>query len=57
MYSLWANLSLLLGALILAGFLWFVLLVFCKFLFEDVVGGSVRKLRRKVEREKDPYVY
>ncbi len=57
MYSIWANLSLLLGALIVAGILWFVLLIFCKILFEDVIGGSVRKIKRKVEREKDPYIY
>jgi hypothetical protein len=59
MFAIWANLTLLVGALIVAGVLWFVLTVIGKGIFEDLIGGSIKKMRRKMkhERDKDHYVY
>ncbi|MCP5053247.1 MAG: hypothetical protein GY940_39140 [bacterium] len=51
--------SLIIGALILAGLVWFVLIVVGKSVFEDVIGGFFRKIRRRTkdENDKDHYVY
>lgn len=59
MFEIWANLTLLLGALILAGFMWFVLTIAAKGIFEDLIGGTFLRIRRRIkrERDKDHYVY
>lgn len=61
MYSLWANIGLLLYGAIIAGILYFFCIILGKALFEDLIGGSInrtrRKMKRKTEIEKDHYVY
>ncbi len=59
MYTIWANAGLLLGAAILAGVAYFFVLVLGKFLFEELIGGAIGRLRRRIKRkiEKDHYVY
>jgi hypothetical protein len=57
MFTIWADLGLLLGAAILAGLLWFVLYILGKYIFEDMLGGTVSKVRRKRVEEKDHYIY
>jgi len=55
MFKIWANLGLLLGALVLAGVTYFVLYVLVRAVFEDIIGGMIRKIKRK--KEKDHYIY
>ena len=56
MYEIWAIVGLMLGALILAGIAWFVILVFGKAIFEDMLELIINKFRRKRAR-KDRYIY
>ena len=56
MLSIWAIAGLFVGGLILAGIAWFVLMIFGKAFFEDMIGGIIGKIRRKV-RKKDRYIY
>ncbi len=59
MFKAWAVLGLLFGAAILAGIGWFILFVVSKLIFEEIVGGTIRKAREKIraKKEKDHYVY
>jgi hypothetical protein len=62
MYSIWANLSLLLGLLIIFVLVWFVLTILAKAIFEDLIGSLYRKMREKIianrqEKDDDHYVY
>jgi hypothetical protein len=59
MFKAWAVLGLLFGAAILAGIGWFVLFIVSKLIFEEIVGGIIRKIRekRRAKKEKDHYVY
>jgi len=56
MLSIWAIAGLILGALILAGIAWFVILVLGKAIFEDLIGAIIVKFRRKKDK-KDRYIY
>jgi hypothetical protein len=55
MISIWANLGLLAGAAILAGAAWLLLFIVGKVVFEDMIGGLIRKIRAKIK--KDKYIY
>jgi hypothetical protein len=55
MLRIWANLGLLLGGAILAGLAWFVLYIIAVTIFEDLIGGLIRRIKRK--RKKDRYIY
>jgi lauroyl/myristoyl acyltransferase len=57
MLSIWANLTLLLGAIIVVGILWFILTVIGQSLFEDLFSRIGSKFRRKKKKDKDRYVY
>jgi hypothetical protein len=62
MYSIWANLSLLLGLLIIFVLVWFVLTILAKAIFEDLIGSFYHKMRKKIiakrrEKDDDHYVY
>ncbi|MGE5343290.1 MAG: hypothetical protein ACM3SY_17615 [Candidatus Omnitrophota bacterium] len=59
MFKIWAILGLLCGAAILAGLLWFALLILAKFIFEDIIGDTIHKIKqkRKEKKEKDHYIY
>ena len=58
MYEIWANLGLLLLALIAAGILWFILFIVGKAFFEDFLGGIIKKFKRKKKEDEDDfYVY
>lgn len=56
MFSAWAIIGLIFGTVILAGMVWFVLLIFGKAVFEDMIGGIVNKMRKRREK-KDRYIY
>ncbi|NIM13148.1 MAG: hypothetical protein GTO45_13595 [Candidatus Aminicenantes bacterium] len=55
MFEIWANVGLLLGAAVVAGVAYFVLYIIGKVVFEDIIGGIIRRIRRK--KEKDHYIY
>lgn len=55
MFEIWANVGLLLGAVIGVGVTYFVLYIVVKAVFEDIIGGMIRRIRRK--KEKDHYIY
>jgi hypothetical protein len=57
MLDIWANLALLIGLAIMGGFVYFVLLVMGKIFFEDMIGGSIKKVKRKIEQKDDQYIY
>jgi hypothetical protein len=57
MLDIWANLGLLIGLAIIGGFAYFIVLVMGKVLFEDMIGGSIKKVKRKIERKDDQYIY
>lgn len=59
MFEIWAKLGLILGGLVLAAVLWFVLTVVCKAIFEDIVGGTARKLKQQLKTKinRDHYQY
>jgi hypothetical protein len=56
MFKIWANLSLLIGIVVLAGIAWFILYVVGKIIFEDIIGGSFKKLKGKSPKD-DQYIY
>jgi hypothetical protein len=55
MYEIWANLGLLVLALIAGGILWLVLVILSKVILEDFLGGILNKIRRKQKRDDDDY--
>ncbi|MCU0285406.1 MAG: hypothetical protein MUF15_03300 [Acidobacteria bacterium] len=59
MYEIWANLGLLIMAVIVGGILWFILYMISAAFFEDFLGRFLGKLRRKPKSEDDDdfYVY
>jgi hypothetical protein len=57
MYSAWANIVLILLALILGGFIWLVVFIFGKAIFEDLLGGIIKKFKRGKKKEEDYYIY
>jgi hypothetical protein len=59
MYSIWANIGLLVGAAVLVGVVGFFVYIIAKLVFEDFIGGVIGKIRRKVreKQDKDHYVY
>jgi hypothetical protein len=57
MFEIWANLTLIFGAFLVAAFLWFVLTILGKSIFEDLLGSLSKKVRRRRERDRDHYVY
>lgn len=58
MYEIWANLGLLLLAVIAGGILWFVLFILGKAIFEDFLGRITNKFKRKEKQDEDDfYVY
>lgn len=57
MYNIWANLGLLIMFALVGGFAWFVLYVIGKAVFEDFLGGLIKKARRKKEEDEDYYIY
>ncbi|UCH95740.1 MAG: hypothetical protein JSV88_02535 [Candidatus Aminicenantes bacterium] len=57
MLKIWANLSLLIGVVVLGGIVWFVLYVVGKAIFEDMIGGSFKRVKRKIEKKDDQYIY
>lgn len=56
MFKIWANLSLLVGIVVLAGIAWFILYVVGKALFEDLLARTFRKIKRKSDKD-DQYIY
>jgi hypothetical protein len=56
MFKLWANFSLLIGIVVLAGIAWFILYVFGKFVFEDLLSRTFRKIKGKSDKD-DQYIY
>jgi hypothetical protein len=56
MFKLWANFSLLIGIVVLAGIAWFVLYVLGKFIFEDLLSRTFKKVKRKSGKD-DQYIY
>jgi hypothetical protein len=56
MYTAWANIVLILLALIAGGFIWLVFYIFLKAVFEDFMGGIIKKIKGKKEEE-DYYIY
>ena len=56
MYEIWANVGLLILAAILGGIAWFVFWVIGKAVFEDFLGGLVKKAKKKKD-EDDYYIY
>ncbi len=56
MLKIWANLSLLIGLAVLGGIVWFILYVIAKVIFEDLIGGTFKKVKRKVDKD-DQYIY
>jgi hypothetical protein len=58
MYEIWANLGLLVLAVIVGGILWFVLIILGKAIFEDFLGRIAGKFKRKAKKDDDDfYVY
>ena len=56
MFKIWANLSLLIGIVVLAGIAWFILYVVGKIIFEELIGGTFKKMKRKSNKD-DQYIY
>lgn len=56
MFKIWANLSLLIGIVVLGGIAWFILYVLGKFIFEDMLNSIFKKLRRRSDKD-DQYIY
>jgi hypothetical protein len=56
MFKIWANLSLLIGIVVLAGIAWFILYVVGKIVFEDLLGRTFKKMKRKSDKD-DQYIY
>ncbi|MGD2092740.1 MAG: hypothetical protein PVH61_41620 [Candidatus Aminicenantes bacterium] len=56
MFKIWANLSLLIGVVVLAGVAWFILYVVGKIIIEDIIGDSFKKIKRKSDKD-DQYIY
>lgn len=58
MYEIWANLGLLILAVIAGGILWLVLVLLSKVIFEDFLGGIINKFKRKQKTDdEDYYIY
>mgnify|MGYP001766470088 CR=1 FL=1 len=58
MFKIWANLSLLIGLAILGGIVWFIVYIAAKVFFEDIVGSTFKKIKRRAEKEEDDqYIY
>jgi hypothetical protein len=57
MYTVWANLVLIILALIVGSFIWFVFFIFGKAIIEDFLGGIIKKIKKKKEKEEDFYLY
>lgn len=57
--NLWANLGLLILAVVCAGLLWFILYILGTAIFEDFLGRIVNKFKSKPKEqdEDDYYVY
>ncbi len=56
MYKIWANLSLLIGMVVLAGVAWLILYVVGKIIIEDIIGGTFKKVKRRSPKD-DQYIY
>jgi hypothetical protein len=56
MFKIWANLSLLIGIVVLAGIAWFILYLVGKIIFEDIISGAFKKIKRKSDKD-DQYIY
>jgi len=56
MFEIWANLALLIGLVVVTGAVYFVVYVLGKILFEDMVGGTIKKVKRKMNKD-DQYIY
>jgi hypothetical protein len=56
MFKIWANLSLLIGIVVLAGVAWLILYVVVKILIEDMIAGIFKKIKRKSPKD-DQYIY
>jgi hypothetical protein len=56
MYKIWANLSLLIGIVVLAGVAWLILYVVGKIIIEDIIGGTFKKVKRSSPKD-DQYIY
>jgi len=56
MFKIWANLSLLIGIVVLGGIAWFILYVLGKFIFEDILGVTFKKIKRRTDKD-DQYIY
>jgi ribulose 1,5-bisphosphate synthetase/thiazole synthase len=57
MFSAWANIVVILLALILGGFIWLVIFIFGKAIFEDLLERITRKFKKKKKKEEDYYIY
>lgn len=59
MYEIWANLGLLLLAVVVGGILWFILYMVGTAIFEDFLARITKKFKRKGKEEDDDdfYVY
>jgi len=56
MFEIWANLGLLIGLAIIGGAIYLLVYIVGKILFEDFVGGTIRKVKRKMDKD-DQYIY
>jgi len=56
MFKIWANLSLFIGIIVLAGIAWFILYLVGKIFFEDLIGRIFKKVKRKKPKD-DQYIY
>lgn len=57
MYEIWSYLVLLMLYALVGGFIWFVLVIIGKAVFEDFLARVFKKMKRKREIEEDYYIY
>ena len=60
MITIWANLGIVLLGLMIAGIVWFILVLFGKTVLEEFGGGLIKKVKDKKKKDDDEdqyYVY
>ena len=56
MFKIWANFSLFIGIVVLGGIAWFILYILGKIIFEDILSGAFKKIKRRSGKD-DQYIY
>ena len=56
MFEIWAKLSLLIGLVLVGGGVYFFIYIVGKIFFEGMLGGTVNKIKRKIDQD-DQYIY